>query len=350
MSIYNFQQYLSQDSHTLDLSDIITDKLLLNATFFFTFTAELNNYLALNSNITQLIIKPSLLREIIGIDTNAPYTPIASEPEATDSMGHAIMPFIMNNISKLTIKNGADANNINGLDMFGRSFYFFLQKNPQLNEIDCRSDSFSYSSTIIYPSNQSNQSTPFLTLIYSGCYPQDFYSSIPNGIHRGILEYYYRMTRRELAVYYEWVSLKGNNTVKGLNHSTRRPSADEKSWIGLKASDPLIHRNVSIPKIELLDPLLKPQQETNTRLQASFIMDLARRLLDEFRKPINLCFISIIIAGLIAINLPTNVAISAGIGIVSAIGFYALGRHSILPTRENAMQPYNSILGSYRIG
>jgi len=88
----------------------------------------------------------------------------------------------------------------------------------------------------------------------------------------------------------------------------------------------------------------------HTVFQASFFMGVASRLFEQARNKANLCFIAIILAGLIAVNMPTNIVIAASIGIVSGIGFYALGRNSILPTRENAMQPYNSVLGSYRIG
>lgn len=123
------------------------------------------------------------------------------------------------------------------------------------------------------------------------------------------------------------------------------------TWVGLKATTPLLHKNISIPKFELPDLSQTSQRPvTNEVLQASSFMNMTSRLLDRARNPLNLCCISIILAWLVTISLPTSITIAAGIGLVSGIGFYALGRHSILPTRENAMQPCDSFLGSYRIG
>lgn len=68
MSLYNLEQYLTDSGQTLDLSDIITRKLLLNGRYF-EFAGELNQYIAEHPLITQLIIKSSLLQELIGIDS-----------------------------------------------------------------------------------------------------------------------------------------------------------------------------------------------------------------------------------------------------------------------------------------
>jgi len=69
MSIYGLDQYLSDDTQILDLSEIIPEKLFLNGNFV-TFTAELNAYLSGMQSITQLTISSSLLEEIIGTDFN----------------------------------------------------------------------------------------------------------------------------------------------------------------------------------------------------------------------------------------------------------------------------------------
>ena len=221
----------------------------------------------------------------------------------------------------------------------------------------------SESSTIGYPKNNPNEEEPFLTLIHSGKQSQDFsYANdllFPCAIHNGLLEYYYKMNKRALIFYYEWTHLQTGEIVQGLP-TVKKSTENEVLWTGLKADEAFSHQGVDIPKIDLPNLIATaPEQltiietwrrEMSTVLQASFFMGVASRLFDQARNKANLCFTAIILAGLIAVNMPTNIVIAASIGIVSGIGFYALGRNSILPTRENAMQPYNSVLGSYRIG
>ncbi len=362
MPLYNLEQYHSEDTNTLDLSDIIPEKLFLNGRFV-EFTAELNAYLSRMPDITQLTISSSLLKEIIGIDFNSPNAPITSQPQAQDSTGCVISPLLLNNVSKLKIKGNERNLNSDIWYCMGRSFYYFLTNNPQLKVIDCRNDMLSESSTIGYPKNNPNEEEPFLTLIHSGKQSQDFsYANdllFPCAIHNGLLEYYYKMTKRDLAFYYEWTHLKEGKIVQGLP-AVKNSTKNERLWRGLNHDQAFSHNGVDIPKIDLPNLIATaPEQltfietwrrEMNTVLQASFFMGVASRLFDQARNKANLCFTAIILAGLIAVNMPTNVVIAASIGIVSAIGFYALGRNSILPTRENAMQPYNSLLGSYRIG
>ena len=362
MPLYNLEQYHSEDTNTLDLSDIIPEKLFLNGRFV-EFTAELNAYLSRMPDITQLTISSSLLKEIIGIDFNSPNAPITSQPQAQDSTGCVISPLLLNNVSKLKIKGNERTLNSDIWYCMGRSFYYFLTNNPQLKVIDCRNDTLSESSTIGYPKNNPNEEEPFLTLIHSGKQSQDFYYAddllFPCAIHNGLLEYYYKMNKRALIFYYEWTHLQTGEIVQGLP-TVKKSTENEVLWTGLKADEAFSHQGVDIPKIDLPNLIATaPEQltiietwrrEMSTVLQASFFMGVASRLFDQARNKANLCFTAIILAGLIAVNMPTNIVIAASIGIVSGIGFYALGRNSILPTRENAMQPYNSVLGSYRIG
>ena len=362
MPIYGLAQYVSEDGSTLDLFDIIPEKLFLNGSFV-EFTAELNAYLLSMPGITQLTISSSLLKEIIGIDFNSPNAPITSQPQAQDSTGCVISPLLLNNVSKLKIKGNERTLNSDIWYCMGRSFYYFLTNNPQLKVIDCRNDMLSESSTIGYPKNNPNEEEPFLTLIHSGKQSQDFsYANdllFPCAIHNGLLEYYYKMNKRALIFYYEWTHLQTGEIVQGLP-TVKKSTENEVLWTGLKADEAFSHQGVDIPKIDLPNLIATaPEQltiietwrrEMSTVLQASFFMGVASRLFDQARNKANLCFTAIILAGLIAVNMPTNIVIAASIGIVSGIGFYALGRNSILPTRENAMQPYNSVLGSYRIG
>ena len=167
------------------------------------------------------------------------------------------------------------------------------------------------------------------------------------------------MTKRDLVFYYEWTHLKEGMVVQGLP-AVKNSTTNEQLWRGLTHDQAFSHNGVDIPKIDLPNLIATaPEQltiietwrrEMSIVLQASFFMGVASRLFDQARNKANLCFTAIILAGLIAVNMPTTIVIAASIGIVSGIGFYALGRNSILPTRENAMQPYNSVLGSYRIG
>lgn len=361
MSLYNLEQYLTDSGKTLDLSDIITRKLLLNGRYF-EFAGELNQYIADHPRITQLIIKSSLLQELIGIDSTHCSQALSEESKAVDSTGCPVMPVKMGNIRKLKIKAEQDIASLAHWYSFGRSFFFFLRNNRQLQEIDCRNDTLTEMATIDYPSRDPSQNKVILKLRYSGKYSDDT-SCIkdllfPCGIHLGLLQYYYGMTIREIAIYYEWLNLKEEDAVvKGMLPSSRRVTGVEDSWVGLKAKDPLMFNQVSIPKIDLPHPAPIMQQEPLTRLQTiravfqpTFLIELASTLFKEARQPKNLCIISILVSSLITISLPVNVTLAASIGVVSAIGFYAVGRHSILPTRENAMQPYDSILGPYRIG
>ncbi len=362
MPIYGLEQYVSEDTQILDLSEIIPEKLFLNGSFV-EFTAELNAYLSGMPGITQLTISSSLLKEIIGIDFNFRSVPITSQPQAQDSTGCVISPLFLNNVSKLKIKGNERTLNSNIWDCMGRSFYYFLTNNPQLKEIDCRNDMLSEISTIGYPKNNPNEEELFLTLIHSGKQSQDFsYANdllFPRAIHYGLLEHYYKMNKRALIFYYQWTHLPTGGIVQGLP-TVKKSTENELLWTRLKADKPFIHNGVDIPKIDLPNLIATPpeqltiietwRREMSIVLQASFFMGVASRLFDQARNKANLCFTAIILAGLIAVNMPTNIVIAASIGIVSGIGFYALGRNSILPTRENAMQPYNSVLGSYRIG
>ncbi len=354
MSIYGLAQYFSGDTQILDLSEIIPEKLFLNGNFV-TFTAELNAYLSGMPSITQLTISSSLLEEIIGIDFNCSGVPITSQPQAKDSTGCVTIPLFLHNVSKLKIKGNSTI-----LTCMGGSFCRFLKNNPNLIQIDCRDDMLLESYNIVYPNNNLNENKLLLTLIHSGKPALDNNFVFPGAIHNVLLEHYYKMARRDRVFYYQWTNLKKGGVVQRLLPEVDNPPTHEQCWIGLTHDQAFIHNGVNIPKIHLPNLIAPPPEqltfpetwrcEMHTVFQASFFMGVASRLFEQARNKANLCFIAIILAGLIAVNMPTNIVIAASIGIVSGIGFYALGRNSILPTRENAMQPYNSVLGSYRIG
>lgn len=350
MPTYNLEQYIVNDV-ILDLCDIIPDKLLLNSSSFTLFKQELNDFLLTHPNTNQLEIKPSLLIQLADTD---------SRPSTT------IFPLQLPHIVKLKIKATNDLIKFKPYSAyaFGQAFYKLLSNNPQLKEIDCRDDTIQNSSTIVYPDRDSSKNDAILTLHYSGEYSHDTFHAddlfSTNAIHVGLLEYYYEMSPRERIFYFEWNDLKDGVTVQGLP-PVSRSSQNERTWVGLKSTDPLILNNVSIPRIELPPSSLPPRREqatyfstmtatTRILLQPSFIIALANQLFDQARNPAHLCSLSLALAGLMTALLPTNIVLAASLGVVSGLGFYALGRHSILPTRENAMQDYASVLGSYTRG
>lgn len=351
MPVYNLEQYITNDN-VLDLSDIITKKLLLNSSSFTLFNQELNDFLLKHPLIHQLTINPSLLTELIG--------------KNSDTLRESTI-LTMPHIRKLKIKATKDLFNYNNYctSLYKKMFYNFLHSNPQLKEIDCRDDSIEDCSTITYPNRDMHRTESFLTLLHSGNQSQDTFLTddlfCPHSIHLGLLEHYYGMSPREIAFYFEWNNLQGEATVKGLPAIPRSTEA-EKAMVGLKATDPLMYRGISIPRIELPNLQVPPTREQEAclttmaaeipkLLQPSFIIKLANTLFDQARNPDNLCLLSIAVAGLIAVSLSANIVLATSIGVVSGIGFYSLGRHSILPTRANAMQDYISVLSdSFRKG